>query len=96
MSFSSILGYFGCVVLSLQMIPQILRVIKTKSAGDLSYVYLTLNIIGLQSVAIYGILESERQLYMYAGVSGMNTVILMILKNVYDDRLIKLENTESL
>ena len=95
MSYSSIFGYFGGLLLSIQMIPQIIKVSKTKSAGDLSYVYLTLNLIGLQSLAIYGILENEKPLYIPAGVSGMNTVMLLILKSVYDDRQTKLENIET-
>jgi MtN3 and saliva related transmembrane protein len=81
---SSFFGYFGGLLLSVQMIPQIIKVGRTMSAKDLSYVYLMLNLVGLQSMAIYGIIENDKPLYIPAGVSGMNTVMLLILKILCD------------
>nr|QOI90640.1 hypothetical protein HWQ62_00509 [Pyramimonas orientalis virus] len=79
-----IIGYTGGLLLSLQMIPQIYKVFKTQSASDLSYIYLNMNLVGLQCMAAYGILQNDRPLYIPAAVSGLNTCALIMLKIVYD------------
>jgi uncharacterized protein with PQ loop repeat len=90
MEYFSIVGYFGGFLLSVQMIPQIFKVIKSHSAADLSYVYLSLNLIGLQCMAMYGIYQNEKPLYIPAGVSSLNTMMLVSLKMKYDNKVIVL------
>ena len=40
METSEIFGYLGMVFLTLTLIPQLMKVFKTKKAGDLSYIFL--------------------------------------------------------
>ena len=53
------IGYVGGALLSVQLFPQIHKVIRTKSSKDLSFQFLGLNIMGLLCMTIYGLLNND-------------------------------------
>ena len=70
------IGYVGGALLSVQLFPQIHKVIQTKSSNDLSFQSLRLNIMGLLCMTIYGLLNNDTPLYIPAIISLSNTIIL--------------------
>lgn len=80
------LGYVGGFFLSIQLIPQIIKTWRQKDASQLSYVFMGCNWIGLGCMTTYGVLNRDPPLYVPAGLSFMNTSVLICVK-LYVDRI---------
>lgn len=78
------LAFFGGGILSINMLPQIYKVYKSKSSNDLSYFTIFLNIIGLTSVGIYAISLHDISLYVPIFISLFNSFTLLGLKSYYE------------
>ena len=83
METSEIFGYLGMVFLTLTLIPQLMKVFKTKKAGDLSYIFLSVNVLTCVFFLIYGILLEETPLIIANTVVILQTFTLILLKNKY-------------
>ena len=70
----------GGGVLCVNTWPQIYKIWCSKSAKDLSYLFIILNGIGLTLMDIYGILKSDYSLYIPISISLLNTFVLLMLK----------------
>lgn len=79
------LAYIGGVILALQAVPQIYKILKRKSAFDLSYMFLMMNIIGQTLVVVYAIYNRDTPLYSTVMISEFNTCVMLVLK-IYFDR----------
>lgn len=79
-SVSDILGYLGGSILAIQLVPQIYKVWKRKSASDISYGTLFLNIIGGSMVTAYGLLIHQPPVYATVICSVSCNVTLLITK----------------
>lgn len=71
-------GYMGGFLLSIQLFPQIYKVLKTKCAKDLSFHFMGLNMLGLSCMTTYGVLNNDYPLFIPTSISLINTGILMI------------------
>lgn len=80
-----LLGYSGGILLSLQLIPQIFQIIKTRSAKDLSTCFLCINLVGLSCTCIFGILQDNPPLYIPLIFSITVTVLILLLKLYFED-----------
>jgi MtN3 and saliva related transmembrane protein len=80
---SEIFGYLGMVFLTITLIPQLIRVFKTKRAADLSYIFLSINVLTCVFFLIYGILLNETPLIIANTIVILQTLILIFLKNKY-------------
>lgn len=81
---ASILGYIGGSILAVQLIPQIIKVCRKKSAQDISFITLFLNITGGSLVIAYGILISQPPVYATVICSMSCNIILLLCKSVLD------------
>lgn len=77
-------AYTGATMFAFHMIPQIVKVSKTKSAKDLSYLCLFLNIIAMCLLSVYGFHIRDKPLYLTTGMCFMNAVFVVLLKVYYD------------
>jgi uncharacterized protein with PQ loop repeat len=77
-------AYIGAMMFALHMIPQIIKISKTKSANDFSYLCLFLNIVSMCLLSIYGYTLNDKSLYLTTGISFVNTVFVVLLKFYYD------------
>lgn len=84
--FADTLGYIGGILLAIQFIPQITKVIKTKSTQDLSLLFMFTNTAGLICMLMFGILENNKPLYIPVSISLVNTIILIMLKFFFDTK----------
>ena len=78
-----LLSYIGGGILCINMIPQIYKTWKEKSAKEISYVFLGLNMIGLSMMSVYGIEKRNDELYVPMIISLINTIILIGMKKKY-------------
>ena len=84
--YTSIFGYLGGIILSINLVPQIIKSIKTKSTTDLSWYMFFINIIGFCFYGTYGILIHSIPIWSTVIVSLAETFLLMSLKLYYDRR----------
>ena len=81
-----VLGYSSGVLVGITLLPQVIKVLKTKSTKDLSHIFLVLSLIAAASKLIYGILINQLPIVVTAPIIGIETLIIMIGKCVYDKR----------
>lgn len=55
----NVLGIVAGILTSVAMLPQLIKVIKEKNAEDLSWMMITILIIGLSLWVLYGIIKDE-------------------------------------
>tara|TARA_Y100000996_G_scaffold332798_1_gene269125 strand:+ start:481 stop:735 length:255 start_codon:yes stop_codon:yes gene_type:complete len=77
------IGYIGGVCLTINMLPQLYKTYQTKSATDISWIFLFLNLTGLGLYTIYGIMKNLYTISIPTGCNVIITLLLMILKKKY-------------
>ena len=82
--FADILGFTGGLTLALCLVPQIIKVIRTKSAKDLSFSWLFISFAGLLQMATYIVYNCLIPLFFSMFIELVLYLSLIILKYVYD------------
>ena len=85
----NVLGYLGMVLLTITLIPQLVKVYKTKKANDLSYLFILMNFLTCVSFLSYGIILNETPLIIANTLVLMQTGILTFLKYRYRNNTIE-------
>lgn len=80
------LGYLGCSIMSLQGVPQVWRVYKTKSTKDLSYATIAMSAIGGALTIVYGVLIEEPPIYATVSFTMCMNAMLLAFKLHYDPK----------
>ena len=78
-----LIGYSGGIVLSLCLIPQIHKIIKTKEVENISYIWQIMYIIGLGLHLSYGIHYNLLPIYIPTIIEICLITFLFILKLIY-------------
>ena len=89
-------GYSSGVFVGITLLPQVIKVFKTKSTKDLSHIFLALSLIAAASKLIYGILINQLPIVVTAPIIGIETLIIMIGKCVFDRRIDKKVNDKDI
>jgi len=84
-------GYFTGAIIVIKMIPQIIKVFKTKSTKDISLFFLILGLIGTASAFTYGLLIDEWPIMARSIVTCCQILIILVAKLHYD----KLEDNKA-
>jgi len=87
-------GYIGGGLLSICLIPQIVKVCSSKSAQDISYMWQILAILGLLFIAIYGIFSALLPVFIPVSLELFLMIILTCQKIFYDTRLVNKKRKE--
>jgi MtN3 and saliva related transmembrane protein len=82
-----VFGYSSGVFVGITLLPQVIKVLKTKSTKDLSHIFLALSLIAAVLKLIYGVLINQLPIVVTAPIIGIETLIIMIAKCVYDRRI---------
>jgi MtN3 and saliva related transmembrane protein len=82
------LGYIGMVFLTITLIPQLIKVYKTKKANDLSYIFIFMNFLTCMCFLSYGIILNETPLIIANTIVLFQTAILTFLKFRYTNNAI--------
>jgi MtN3 and saliva related transmembrane protein len=70
------LGLFAGACTTLSFLPQVIRTLRTRHAGDLSAAWLLIFSVGTAAWLVYGILRSD---IAVAGANGVTFVLVMML-----------------
>jgi MtN3 and saliva related transmembrane protein len=70
------LGLFAGACTTLSFLPQVIRTLKTRHAGDLSSAWLLIFSVGTACWLVYGIMRSD---VAVAGANGVTFLLVMIL-----------------
>lgn len=89
-----VLGLTGGLTLSLCLIPQIIKVLKTKSVNDLSLSWLFISFLGLIQMQIYVIYYVLIPLLISLTIEIILIIILISLKFLYNKKNIKNKEIE--
>jgi Uncharacterized conserved protein len=93
---TDIFGYLSGTLGAIRLIPQVIKVFKTKSTMDLSYFYLSLALSTAFFRLIYGIMIGSLPIVITSPIIGINVLIILGAKCVFDkknkNKFIKDEN----
>jgi len=77
-------GYLGATCLTISLIPQLIHTIKTKRVSDISYGFISLQILTCVLFLIYGVMLLENPLIIANGVVLVQLLIFLGLKIKYN------------
>ena len=83
---TKIIGFTAGLLVSLCLIPQLIKVITIKSAKDLSWAWLWLYLMGMSLWFTYGLLMKDLPLILTNAFSCNAIGLIMILKHLYERR----------
>lgn len=86
---NDIIGYVGGAILSIQNIPQLVRIIRRRSAKDLSYTMLALFFLGSTLTIVYGINIGAVPLFAPLCFSVFVNVLIASVKLYFDSRAVE-------
>jgi len=78
-----IIGFLGGFLVTISLLPQVIKSYKTKATKDISIAYTLILITGLGLWVLYAMLNSIIPLAIFAGVELLITASLLILKLKY-------------
>jgi MtN3 and saliva related transmembrane protein len=87
-------GYSSGVLVGITFIPQVIKVFKTQSTKDLSYVFLSLSLFASAFKLIYGVLINQLPIVVTAPIIGIETLIIIVAKCIFDKKTDKRKEIE--
>ena len=84
MTYLDILGLAAGILTTIEVIPQVLKSLRTRSTKDLSWGSLILVLVGLLLWLAYGIGKKDLWISLSTGVTATFYVCLIVSKAVYD------------
>lgn len=79
-------GYIAGILMSIAYLPQIYRVLKTKSANDFSYWMLGLYATATFLWGIHGVIFNSISMIIFNGVVFLQIVAVIVLKLIYSKK----------
>jgi len=89
-------GYSSGVLVGITLIPQVIKVYKTKSTKDLSYIFLIISLFAGIFKLIYGVLINQLPIVVTAPVILIETILIIFAKVAYDKIPEKKEDDKSI
>tara|TARA_B100001057_G_C22259127_1_gene722494 strand:- start:64 stop:324 length:261 start_codon:yes stop_codon:yes gene_type:complete len=86
MSPTEIVGYTGSFFLVTTTIPQIVHTFKSKKADDISYLFLSLQLLTCVLFLAYGIMLQQNPLIIANGLVGTQVLTMIGLKKKFSRR----------
>ncbi|EEY68200.1 uncharacterized protein PITG_04607 [Phytophthora infestans T30-4] len=79
-----ILGFLGSLLLAASLVPQAMKLYKTKSAKDISLSYQISYVLGLAMIVVYGFGRWLWPVYIPATIELCAAIIVFSMKLYYD------------
>ena len=83
MHVSDILGWMGCTLLTVNIIPQIYKIHITKKVEDVSTTFIIINISGLLMYSCYAWYNNILHIAISTTISSLFSIYLLFLKCIY-------------
>ena len=84
MDLVALTGYVAGAFTTVAFLPQVVRALRTKSAGDLSFPMLLLMFLGVSIWSIYGALVGALPIIVPNAIMAALVAVLMVLRLRYD------------
>ena len=81
--YSLYVGIAAGICTAISLLPQLIRIIKTKKADDISYFMLFILLVGLAGWIWYGILKKDYPIIITNGFSLMTNLVIIVLSVRY-------------
>jgi len=94
-TFIHIVGYFATALSCSLYIPQLIHLVKSKSANDVSLIFIILNIITTLIWGVYSILIFNIPLLICEIVTIILLITILLIKLYFDRNLSKLQPVEN-
>lgn len=79
----NIFGYIGSFLISINLIPQIIRTIQKKSSKNMSYITLVINLLACFLMLVYGYEKNLYPIIISNIIIGICSITLICLKKYY-------------
>ena len=86
-------GYSSGVLVGITLIPQVIKVLKTKRAEHLSHKFLIISLFASIFKLIYGVLINALPIVVTAPIILIETIVIMVAKCIFDKRMKKMKKT---
>jgi MtN3 and saliva related transmembrane protein len=86
-------GYTSGVLVGITLIPQVIKVLKTKRAEHLSHKFLIISLFASIFKLIYGVLINALPIVVTAPIILIETVVIMVAKCIFDKKMKKMNKT---
>lgn len=86
-------GYSSGILVGITLIPQVVKVLKTKRAEHLSHKFLIISLFASIFKLIYGVLINALPIVVTAPIILIETVIIMVAKCIFDERIKNIKET---
>jgi MtN3 and saliva related transmembrane protein len=83
---TDVIGYSANAIISIRLLIQDIKTLKTKSARDLSFKYLWVSLLGTILMLVYGVLINQLPIVVVNPIIIAEIVILIVAKFVYDKK----------
>ncbi|KAG7395521.1 hypothetical protein PHYBOEH_003661 [Phytophthora boehmeriae] len=78
------LGLVGSFLVSAALVPQILKVYRSKSAKDISLAFQSVFAVGVLCITIYGLGEGLWPIWIPSTLELLAGIVLLVMKQYYD------------
>lgn len=78
------LGFIGGIMISLSLIPQVIKTFRTKDASSISYSYQAIYIVGCTFINIYAFYINMWVIYVPCVIEQVMIVTLTLMKIIFD------------
>lgn len=78
-----LLGYFGGLLVTISLLPQVIKSFRIRSTKDISIIYTLILMTGLALWVTYAVINSIIPLLIFASIELLITTSLFILKLIY-------------
>lgn len=79
----TIFGYIGSFLISINLIPQIIRTIQKKSSKNMSYITLGINLLACFFMLVYGYKKNLYPIIISNIIISISSIMLICLKKYY-------------
>lgn len=86
-------GYTSGVLVGITLIPQVIKVLKTKRAEHLSHKFLIISLFASIFKLIYGVLINALPIVVTAPIILIETIVIMVAKCIFDKKMKKMNKT---
>ncbi|ETI46807.1 hypothetical protein F442_08789 [Phytophthora nicotianae P10297] len=83
-TFYDTLGLVGSFLVSAALVPQIVKVFRSKSAKDISKAFQSVFVVGIACITVYGMGEGLWPIWIPSTLELFGGIVLLVMKHYYD------------
>lgn len=80
----ALIGYIAGAFTTVAFLPQVVRALRTRSTGDLSFPMLVMMFAGVSLWSIFGFLIGSLPIVVPNAIMAVLIAVLMVLRSMYD------------